>query len=475
MAELTPMMKQYLKIKEENPDCLLFFRLGDFYEMFHDDAKVGAQELGLTLTTRDRSKPEEERTPMCGVPYHSAQNYIARLIKRGYKVAICEQMEDPATAKGLVERDIVRIVTPGTAMDDVMLDENNNNYICGVYVEGDTAAVAVCDLSTGQFQTTPFDGAGWLPHLCNQLSACPPSEAMLSPQAAQNRELVDFLRQRLDCLCQEAAGERFEPQRAMEALETCGLSPAGAQLPPEFPQCYRAAGALAGYLLDTQKTHLTHLGPLVVEQPEQRLYMELDLTARRNLELTETMRSKDKKGSLLWVLDKTRTPMGHRMIRAWLERPLRSPLAIARRQDGVAALVDNLVAREELGHTLRQIPDLERLIGKVSYGSANARDMKALAQGLALLPALAAQLSTLTGRAMEGIHQGLLGLEGLQQAIDGAIRDETDDHRLPFTIREGDFIRPGYDQQVDHLRDILDHGADMVMALEGREKERTGI
>ena len=228
MAELTPMMKQYIKIKEENPDCLLFFRLGDFYEMFHDDAKVGAQELGLTLTTRDRSKPEEERTPMCGVPYHSAQNYIARLIKRGYKVAICEQMEDPATAKGLVERDIVRIVTPGTAMDDVMLDENNNNYICGVYVEGDTAAVAVCDLSTGQFQTTPFDGADWLPHLCNQLSACPPSEAMLSPQAAQNRELVDFLRQRLDCLCQEAAGERFEPQRAMEALETCGLSPAGA-------------------------------------------------------------------------------------------------------------------------------------------------------------------------------------------------------------------------------------------------------
>ena len=261
----------------------------------------------------------------------------------------------------------------------------------------------------------------------------------------------------------------------MEALETCGLSPAGAQLPPEFPQCYLAAGALAGYLLDTQKTDLTHLGPLVVEQPEQRLYMELDLTARRNLELTETMRSKDKKGSLLWVLDKTRTPMGHRMIRTWLERPLRSPLAIARRQDGVAALVDNLVAREELGHTLRQIPDLERLIGKVGYGSANARDMKALAQGLALLPALATQLSALTGRAMEGIHQGLLGLEGLQQAIDGAIRDETDDHRLPFTIREGDFIRPGYDQQVDHLRDILDHGADMVMALEGREKERTGI
>ena len=475
MAELTPMMKQYIKMKQDNPDCLLFFRLGDFYEMFQDDAKIGAQELGLTLTTRDRNKPEEERTPMCGVPYHSAQNYIARLIKRGYKVAICEQMEDPATAKGLVERDIVRIVTPGTAMDDVMLDENNNNYICCVYLDGDRAGMAVCDVSTGQFHTTPFSGTDWLPHLCNQLSACPPSEAILSPQAAAQRELVEFLRQRLDCLCQTGEEEQFAPQAAVAALAVCGLWETGAPLPEQDLACYQAAGALAGYLTQTQKTDLTHLGPLVVEQPDQRLYMELDLTARRNLELTETMRSKDKKGSLLWVLDRTRTPMGHRMIRAWLERPLRSPLAITRRQDGVAALVDNLVAREELSHALRQVPDLERLIGKVGYGSANARDMKALAQGLGMLPALAAQLEALTGRAMEGIKDGMLGLEDLQQAIDGAIRDEDDDHRLPFTIREGDFIRPGYDEQVDHLRDILTNGADMVIALEGREKERTGI
>ena len=389
MAELTPMMKQYIKMKQDNPDCLLFFRLGDFYEMFQEDAKIGAQELGLTLTTRDRNKPEEERTPMCGVPYHSAQNYIARLIKRGYKVAICEQMEDPATAKGLVERDIVRIVTPGTAMDDVMLDENNNNYICCVYLDGDRAGMAVCDVSTGQFHTTPFSGTDWLPHLCNQLSACPPSEAILSPQAAAQRELVEFLRQRLDCLCQTGTEEQFAPQAAVAALAVCGLWETGAPFPEHDLACYQAAGALAGYLTQTQKTDLTHLGPLVVEQPDQRLYMELDLTARRNLELTETMRSKDKKGSLLWVLDRTRTPMGHRMIRAWLERPLRSPLAITRRQDGVAALVDNLVAREELSHALRQVPDLERLIGKVGYGSANARDMKALAQGLGMLPALA--------------------------------------------------------------------------------------
>ena len=274
------------------------------------------------------------------------------------------------------------------------------------------------------------------------------------------------------------AADLYRPKHAegkLAALAVCGLWETGAALPEQDLACYQAAGALAGYLTQTQKTDLTHLGPLVVEQPDQRLYMELDLTARRNLELTETMRSKDKKGSLLWVLDRTRTPMGHRMIRAWLERPLRSPLAITRRQDGVAALVDNLVAREELGHALRQVPDLERLIGKVGYGSANARDMKALAQGLGMLPALAAQLEALTGRAMEGIKDGMLGLEDLQQAIDGAIRDEDDDHRLPFTIREGGFIRPGYDQQVDHLRDILTNGADMVIALESREKERTGI
>ena len=202
MAELTPMMRQYLKMKQENPDCLLFFRLGDFYEMFHEDAKIGAEELGLTLTTRDRNKPEEDRVPMCGVPYHSAQSYIARLIKRGYKVAICEQMEDPATAKGLVERDIVRIVTPGTAMDDVMLDESRNNFICAVYHDGEDYALARCDLSTGQFAACAFQGEGAQAKLLNQLSAWLPSEAILSPGTESQEEVTAFLRDRLDCLCQ---------------------------------------------------------------------------------------------------------------------------------------------------------------------------------------------------------------------------------------------------------------------------------
>ena len=477
MAELTPMMRQYLQIKEEHPDCLLFFRLGDFYEMFHDDAKIGSEELGLTLTTRDRNKPEDERTPMCGVPYHSAQNYIARLIKRGYKVAICEQMEDPALAKGLVERDVIRIVTPGTAMDDVMLDESRNNYICAIYRDSNGAALARCDMSTGQFAVMPYTGEDWLPHLLNQLSACPPSEAILSDAAASEEELTAFLRRRLECLCEHGGESRFRPELALSALVECGLCPAESVLPdsPRALLCWQAAGGLVSYLRETQKTDLSHLGPLVIDEGEDERRMELDLTARQTLELTETLRGKEKKGSLLWVLDKTKTPMGHRMIRAWMEQPLCSVASINRRQDAVAVLAGDSVAREELILTLRRIPDLERLIAKVVYGSANARDMKLLAQGLSELPLLSAQAAGLSGRALTPLLRELEGLDDLQQAIDAAIRDEDDDHRLPFTIREGDFIRPGYDEEVDHLRDVLEHGADMVLGIEQREKERTGI
>ena len=477
MAELTPMMKQYWKVKQAHPDCLLFFRLGDFYEMFHDDAKLGAEELGLTLTTRDRGKPEDERTPMCGVPYHSAQSYIARLIKRGYKVAICEQMEDPATAKGLVDRDVIRIVTPGTAMADEMLDESRNNYICAVYADSAGAALARCDLSTGQFTAAAFRGQDYLTHLLNALSASPPSEAILSDAAASEPRLTDFLKLRLGCLCQDASEARFRPALAGEALAACGLRGADEPFPEEDgPRlCLQAAGALAAYLAETQKTDLRHLGPLVLEEEPGQAYMELDLTARRTLELTETIRGKEKRGSLLWVLDKTRTPMGRRMIRAWLEQPLRSPAAIARRQDAVAALAGDAVAREELALTLRRIPDLERIIGKVVYGSANARDMLSLADGLALLPRLSGQAQAFPGRALAPMVRGLGGLDGLEGTLHAAIRDDGEQNRLPFTIREGGFIRPGYDAEVDRLRDILDHGADLVAALEGREKERTGI
>lgn len=478
MAELTPMMKQYWKVKEEHPDCLLFFRLGDFYEMFHDDAKLGAEELGLTLTTRDRGKPEAERTPMCGVPYHSAQSYIARLIKRGYKVAICEQMEDPATAKGLVDRDVIRIVTPGTAMADEMLDESRNNYICAVYADSAGAALARCDLSTGAFTAVPFQGKDCLTHMLNVLAASPPSEAILSDAAASDRELTAFLKDRLGCLCQPAPEARFRPAQALDALSALGVLE-DRSVPEEdgLRMCYQAAGALAAYLKETQKTDLSHLSRLEIDGAQSQRYLELDLTARRTLELTETIRGGEKRGSLLWVLDKTRTPMGHRLIRAWIEQPLCSPAAISYRQDQVAALTADGVVREELSRTLRQVPDLERLIGKVVYGSANARDMLALADGLAVLPELARQAAPLAQAAPRrfGFLEEFSGLTDLQALLKGAIRDDEDGHRLPFTIREGDFIRQGYDGEVDRLRDILDHGADLVAGLEGREKERTGI
>ena len=481
MAELTPMMKQYWKVKEAHPDCLLFFRLGDFYEMFHDDAKLGAEELGLTLTTRDRGKPEEERTPMCGVPYHSAQSYIARLIKRGYKVAICEQMEDPATAKGLVDRDVIRIVTPGTAMDDVMLDESRNNYICAVYADSAGAGLAQCDLSTGQFTAAPFQGEGWLSHLLNRLSAEPPSEAILSDGAFAEQELTDFLRNRLGCLCENGGEARFRPAQAKAALTACGVWTEGEEL-PEGPEGglllgFQAAGALASYLKETQKTDLGHLSRLEVDGAKRQRCLELDLTARRTLELTETIRGKEKRGSLLWVLDKTKTPMGHRLIRAWIEQPLCDPAAITIRQDQVAALTADAMVREELSRTLRQVPDLERIIGKVVYGSANARDMLTLADGLAVLPVLAEQAAGLVEAAPRRFEflDRFTGLGDLQALLKRAIRDDEDDNRLPFTIREGGFIRRGYDEEVDHLRDVIDHGADMVAALEGREKERTGI
>ena len=480
MAELTPMMKQYWKVKEQHPDCLLFFRLGDFYEMFHDDAKLGAEELGLTLTTRDRGKPEGERTPMCGVPYHSVQSYIARLIKRGYKVAICEQMEDPALAKGLVDRDVIRIVTPGTAMADEMLDESRNNYICAVYADSAGAALARCDLSTGQFSATPFQGKDCLTHLLNALAAAPPSEAILSDAAASDKQLTDFLKLRLGCLCQSAPEARFRPSQALDALAGLGVLEAGERSLPEEDgprMCCQAAGALAAYLKETQKTDLGHLSRLVIDGARSRRYLELDLTARQTLELTETIRGSEKKGSLLWVLDKTRTPMGHRLIRSWIEQPLCDPAAISFRQDQVAALTADGVVREELSRALRRVPDLERLIGKVVYGSANARDMLTLADGLAVLPelaGLAAPLARSAPRRFDFLGE-FAGLDDLQALLKQAIRDDEDDHRLPFTIREGDFIRRGYDGEVDHLRDIIDHGADMVAALEGREKERTGI
>ena len=467
MAELTPMMQQYLKMKELHPDCILFFRLGDFYEMFNEDAKLVSKELELTLTTRDRGKPQDERTPMCGVPYHSADAYIARLIAKGYKVAICEQMEDPAAAKGLVDRDIIRIVTPGTVISETMLEEGRNNYICSVYLDSAGAGLCFCDISTGEVSVTSFSGDGIAEHLYNELGRFTPREAVLSDGAYSDAALLDFLSGRLGCRCEAGGEARFRPDAARTTVE--GQFKTGLEaLPQGDDHALQAAGGLLSYLYETQKTDLSHLSAL--SYFTTGVFMELDLTARRTLELTETIRSKEKRGSLLWVLDKTCTPMGHRLIRAWMERPLLSPVQITRRLGAVGDLVGDSIARQEIALCLREISDLERLIGRIVYGTAGARDLSALAAGLGRLPALRALLAPFSSALLTALRGELDDLEELRALIGRAIREDP-----PFSVREGGFIRGGYNSDVDYLRDIMQNGKGMVAAIEAREKERTGI
>ena len=461
--ELTPMRKQYLEIKQQYPDCLLFFRLGDFYEMFDEDAKTASEELDLTLTTRDRGKPKEEQTPMCGVPFHSYQSYLARLIAKGYKVAICEQTEDPHQAKGLVSRDIVRIVTPGTVIDDSMLTPGQSNYICAVAVDETGAGVCFCDISTGEAEATSFEGPDAVDHVLNELGRFAPREALLSPEAAAIPALTDLLTQRLNCYWQDGGETRFLPQEAMELTKK------------QFPQAadlsvvaYRAVGGVLNYLYETQRTDLSYLSSL--RHYESDRFMELDLTARRNLELTETLRGGEKKGSLLWVLDKTKTAMGSRLIRNWIEQPLISPAAIRRRQEAVRVLVESTLEREELILALREVTDLERIIGRVVYGSANARDLSALGAGLGKIPRLRQLCEGLSSPLLAEVCQGLDDLPELRQELERAIVDEP-----PFTIREGGMIRPGYSEQVDQLKSVQTGGRDLVAQLEARVKEECGI
>ena len=306
MAELTPMMKQYLEIKKDNPDSILFFRLGDFYEMFADDAKLASRELDLTLTSRDHgkhAKPEEERVPMCGIPYHASEAYIARLIAKGYKVAICEQMEDPATAKGLVKRDIIRVVTPGTVIDAACLEEGRSNFCAGLYLDDTCAGFSVCDISTGKTHVTAFQGPDRAEHLLNELGRFSPAEAVVNPAAYQCGPLLSLLQDKLHCHVERLSAGRFQLQEAERTVRTQFGDEAAGRLPKGNPAAALSLGALLGYLHETQKTDLRHVDDLDYYQQGQ--FMELDLTARRNLELTETLRSKEKKGSLLWVLDKT--------------------------------------------------------------------------------------------------------------------------------------------------------------------------
>ena len=467
MAELTPMKRQYYEIKERHQDCLLFFRLGDFYEMFDEDAKLASRELDIALTTRDRNVEDPEaRTPMCGVPYHSAEAYIARLIAKGYKVAICEQTEDPALAKGLVNRDVVRIITPGTVTESSMLEERRSNYIAAVYLDTVSGGVAFCDVSTGEFCCASFESEAEN-HIINELGRFAPKEAVLSPGAQESAAIRDFLRSKLSAL-EEKAAESFDYLPATIRLcSQFGFEDADSSGLGDQPAAISAAGALLKYIEDTQKFDLSHINRLDVFFGGK--YMELDWATRRSLELTETLRSGEKRGSLLWVLDKTKTPMGGRLLRSWVERPLLSTVAIKRRLSAVNELYRDHAVRGELMLKLREISDMQRLVGRAVYGTAGGRDLRSLATCAAALPELARLLSGSTSLELKDIAAMDL-LEDIRMEIDMAICDDP-----PFSVREGDILRPGYSEEVDRLRNVRDNGTEMVRELEARERQRTGI
>ena len=457
MAEITPMKRQYNTIKERNQDSILFFRLGDFYEMFDEDAKVAARELDLTLTTRDRSKPKEEQTPMCGVPYHSVDAYIARLVAKGYKVAICEQMEDPAQAKGIVERDITRIVTPGTVTESCMLDESKNNYMGCLYADGDRIGLAFCDISTGAFFVTVCADAA---AAASELGRFAPAEVL--------RYGKDALVNRLSCCVDEGRADQFVLENA-EALLERHFSQSLSQLGlTGLPEAIMAAGSLLQTLLTLQKNDLAHIR--VLQYYTTGRFMELDMDARRNLELTQTLRGKEKKGSLLWVLDKTCTAMGGRLLRSWLEKPLLDPVEIGRRQNAVEELVNSTVCRGELQAALKNVTDLERVITRVVTGSVNGRELLGLATGLRALPEVKKQLETLDCPLLQKLNEAIDPLTDCADLIESTLVDEP-----PITIREGKLIRSGANEEADRLRDIMNGGEGTILAIEAAEREKTGI
>ena len=468
MAELTPMMRQYLEIKERHPDCILFFRLGDFYEMFADDAKLASHELDLTLTTRDRGKEKSEQVPMCGVPYHSAESYIARLVARGYKVAICEQMEDPALAKGLVKRDITRIVTPGTVIESSMLDESRNNYFACVFGEGGRYGLSFCDISTGAFYATQAEGAEAMERVISELGRFAPAEVLRGGDAAKSEELTRTLQERLSCCADLGADELFDPQETAQLVEKQFGRPLDELGLTERPEVWRSAGALLRTLCELQKTGLSHVREL--EFYVSGRFMELDLSARRNLELTETMRAGEKRGSLLWVLDHTKTAMGSRMLRSWLEKPLLSPKRINARLDAVEELTKNSIGRDELVHMLQDVSDYERVTARIVTGAANCRDLVSLGNGCEPLPELRAAIGGLHASMFGVLLDELDDLSDLRDEIRNAIVDEP-----PFSVREGGMIRDGYSEELDQLRDIVSGGKGTLARIEAEEREKTGI
>ncbi len=464
MAELTPMMKQYMETKSQYPDCILFYRLGDFYEMFFDDALTASRELEITLTGKNCG--QEERAPMCGVPYHAVESYLNKLVSKGYKVAICEQLEDPKTAKGIVKRDVVRIVTPGTNLDTQALDETRNNYImCIVYI-ADRYGVSVSDITTGDYFVTEIPDSA---KLMDEIYRFSPSEIICNEAFYMSGMDLDGMKDRLGITIYSLDSWYFDDevcrQKLLEHFKVSSFAGLGLA---DYDCGIISAGALLQYLLETQKnslSNLTHITPYAAGK-----YMMLDSSTRRNLELCETLREKQKRGSLLWVLDKTKTAMGARTLRKYVEQPLIDKQEIEKRLDAVAELKNTAISREEIREYLSPVYDLERLITRIAYGTANPRDLTAFRSSLEMLPHIRYILEEMGSELLKNIRDDMDPLEDLCSLVKDAIREEP-----PIAMKEGNIIRDGYNEEVDKLRRAKSDGKEWLAKLENDEREKTGI
>lgn len=461
---LTPMMQNYIETKQEYKDCILFYRLGDFYEMFYEDAEVCSKELELTLTSKSCGLPE--RAPMCGVPFHAASTYLNRLVKKGYKVAICEQVEDPKEARGLVKREVVRIATPGTNLDEHALDESRNNYLMCILYTVNAYGAAYVDVTTGSFYMTEFDTEN---KLLDEISKITPSEIICNDSFLVSGIDLEDLRGRLGITVSGIEPQYFDEgpckEVLMEHFKTNSLHGLGLD---GYSIGIIASGAIMRYLIETQKISLDHITSIKPYSPGN--YMLLDRSTRRNLELCETMREKSKKGSLFWVLDKTKTAMGKRLLRKSIEQPLVNVADINKRLDIITELNNNAISREELREYLNPVQDLERIIAKISYRSANPRDLISFRQSLSMFPYIKKLLSSFTGPGLKGFAEDLDDLRDLYSLVESSIEEEP-----PVSTREGGIIKDGYNSEIDQLKKARTEGKNWLAGLVEEEKQRTGI
>ncbi len=467
MAGLSPLMEQYLSIKEQNQDTILFFRVGDFYEMFFDDAHIASKELELTLTGKDCGL--KDRAPMCGVPYHSAEQYIARLVAKGYKVGICEQTEDPAKAKGLVRREVIRVVTPGTVMESSMLDESSNNFICSVFSDEAAAGIAFCDISTGELFATRLTDENQEAAIKDEITKFYPKEIVINTRVLDFTGLSVFLKDKLSAFVNVMEDEYYEPLSAertvlehfrAEHLKALGLD--------AIPQTVGALCGMLVYLKNTQITGLERIAQIEIYQEDQ--YVHIDYNTRRNLELTEPLNSKNKSACLFAVLNKTETSMGKRLLKSYIEKPLVNVAGIIKRQNGVTELYDNVMMRSELKDALKGIGDMQRMITRIIYGNANARELKAMSASIQNLPAVRQSIANAHSGILKTMYSRIETMDDIVELVEKSIVDDP-----PFSVREGGIIREGFDTVLDELRFDMNHTSEVMAKVEAREREATGI